>query len=597
MDMLIRILLSLLLVLSFAVRSNAALRLVDTIVIPTQYEIIWNLARPGDGYIYAGFGAWYALGGTGTPTTKIYRISESTFTIVDSLTMESDENSFINMTAAYCNGYLYYATEQAPSKIIKIQTSNFTRVGRIVLESGEDKMRGMAIDCAGGYLYVGCNSNDCSPPKVVKIQLSDFTRVGAASLSANTEGNPMLIDPGRGYLYVGDQYVQRIALSTFTEYGSYLTVDNSYGVSIDAERGYAYWLPEYNEANRIDLDAWTVAQLELPTPPTTKDFLGVDSIHGGYTYGGSWTGKFIMKFKNATNTLDELYWTKMPDAFYGYGLVADNANKFVYQSFYAGDYGYINKYWDAPDVYAESDLIVDDTTKLLLHMNGPDASTTFTDSSRKPKTVTAYGNAQVDTQYSKFGGASLLCDGTGDYLVINDDPDWDFGKKNFTIEFWIKTSSTDIYDTILSRENGTVKAGAWIFMISGSGGYPLFWAGDYSTGAAMLNGGSNCSVHGCAAINDGKWHHVAVERFGETFYLYVDGLWRQRKLQQTFSFTALANNIYVCKDQQYTREIAASIDELMITVSRAKYLGDFTPPNAEYYYAPPRVDGLQAGGD
>lgn len=47
-------------------------------------------------------------------------------------------------------------------------------------------------------------------------------------------------------------------------------------------------------------------------------------------------------------------------------------------------------------------MAVDDGyTVVLLHMNGTDASTTFTDESGK--TWTAGGNAQIDTAQSKFG--------------------------------------------------------------------------------------------------------------------------------------------------------------------------------------------------
>ena len=43
---------------------------------------------------------------------------------------------------------------------------------------------------------------------------------------------------------------------------------------------------------------------------------------------------------------------------------------------------------------------------LLLHCDGSDASTTFTDSSSNGHTVTASNDAQIDTAQSKFGGAS-----------------------------------------------------------------------------------------------------------------------------------------------------------------------------------------------
>lgn len=71
------------------------------------------------------------------------------------------------------------------------------------------------------------------------------------------------------------------------------------------------------------------------------------------------------------------------------------------------------------------DLCTASCTKSLLHMNGVDASTTFTDTaSGGTHTWTASGNAQIDTAQSKFGGASGLFDGNGDYIWSADCPDW-----------------------------------------------------------------------------------------------------------------------------------------------------------------------------
>src|SRR3972149_9214360 len=67
---------------------------------------------------------------------------------------------------------------------------------------------------------------------------------------------------------------------------------------------------------------------------------------------------------------------------------------------------------------------IDSYTKLLLHMDGANGSTTFTD--EMGQAVTANGNAQISTAQSKFGGASGLFDGTGDYLSVPASADWDF---------------------------------------------------------------------------------------------------------------------------------------------------------------------------
>ena len=61
----------------------------------------------------------------------------------------------------------------------------------------------------------------------------------------------------------------------------------------------------------------------------------------------------------------------------------------------------------------------------------------FNDNSKNNFSVTAYGNAQISSTQSKFGGASAYFDGNGDYLEVSDNNLFNFGNGDFTIEFWI----------------------------------------------------------------------------------------------------------------------------------------------------------------
>ena len=74
---------------------------------------------------------------------------------------------------------------------------------------------------------------------------------------------------------------------------------------------------------------------------------------------------------------------------------------------------------------------------LLLHGDGTNGSTTFKDDSINNHTITAYGNAQISTTQSKFGGASMKFDGSGDYLAIADNDDFELGSSDFTLEAWV----------------------------------------------------------------------------------------------------------------------------------------------------------------
>src|SRR5262252_2595002 len=109
-----------------------------------------------------------------------------------------------------------------------------------------------------------------------------------------------------------------------------------------------------------------------------------------------------------------------------------------------GVYSVAGQYAPFPDYqqYGPSST-VDSFTKILLHMDGADATTSFPDDA--PTTVahawTAAGNAQVDTADSKFGGASLLLDGTGDWVTTVDSADYTLGSNDWTVDFWFKTTA------------------------------------------------------------------------------------------------------------------------------------------------------------
>jgi hypothetical protein len=96
----------------------------------------------------------------------------------------------------------------------------------------------------------------------------------------------------------------------------------------------------------------------------------------------------------------------------------------------------------------------DGYTVVLLHMNGSDASTTFTDNAfgGLGHTWTANGNAQIDTAQSKFGGASGLFDGNGDYISTPDSDDFFFSAGDFTFDTWVRLS-TDKTEHTLFKHN------------------------------------------------------------------------------------------------------------------------------------------------
>ena len=52
---------------------------------------------------------------------------------------------------------------------------------------------------------------------------------------------------------------------------------------------------------------------------------------------------------------------------------------------------------------------------------------------RSAKTITRFGNTEILTNQSKFGGSSIYFDGNGDYIKVSASDDFKFGTNNFTV--------------------------------------------------------------------------------------------------------------------------------------------------------------------
>jgi len=229
----------------------------------------------------------------------------------------------------------------------------------------------------------------------------------------------------------------------------------------------------------------------------------------------------------------------------------------------------------------------DSFTKILLHMDGADASTTFTDSNAggSAHTFTAAGNAQIDTADSKFGGASGLFDGTGDWISTPDHADYTLGSGDFTIDGWIKPNATGQLNLAGQCDSaGTFPNMAWIILRNPSNHLNL----QVSDGSAITG------VTGSASVVTGSWYHFAAVRSGNSLLLFVNGI-----LDGTTAFSGTvhdsANNLRIGAAGEVTTSTWNGwIDEFRLSVGVARWTANFTPPNSPYFSATGAVCGLTA---
>jgi len=209
-------------------------------------------------------------------------------------------------------------------------------------------------------------------------------------------------------------------------------------------------------------------------------------------------------------------------------------------------------------------------TSSLLHMNGADASTTFTDV--MGKTWTPAGNAQLDTAQKKFGTASGLFDGDNDGISTPDHADFAFVAGDFTIEGFFRTTRIDTFQTFMAK---TLTFG-WIYLALDGNNFK-WWA---SSNGSSWDIGEGVSFGGTVAAD--TWYHVAFVRSGNTWTPYFDGN-AGTGATNTASLFVDTNVLAIGIGSDLANsEWWGWIDEVRITKGVAIYTTNFTPPTQEF---------------
>ncbi|MDD5005589.1 MAG: SpvB/TcaC N-terminal domain-containing protein [Candidatus Omnitrophica bacterium] len=223
---------------------------------------------------------------------------------------------------------------------------------------------------------------------------------------------------------------------------------------------------------------------------------------------------------------------------------------------------------------------VDSYTKLLLHNDGQDGSTNFTDSSLSNYNITANGSAQIDTAQSKFGGGSVLLGGNGDYLSTSDSDDWHFGTGDFTIDFWVRFNDYQPFQTFVSQYVDANNY--WYIMKEARVGGNKLWIKFRSGG---VNKGWYYMTTAWSGIANDTWYHLAFVRNGASALIFINGVSQALSEHDTFGANDVGDtdsSLYIGQDGNSTNYVNGWVDELRISKGIARWTSDFTPPENSY---------------
>jgi hypothetical protein len=197
----------------------------------------------------------------------------------------------------------------------------------------------------------------------------------------------------------------------------------------------------------------------------------------------------------------------------------------------------------------------------------------FNDNSSNNFSITAYGDAQISSTQSKFGGSSAYFDGDGDYLLLEDDNAFifnndleDYPSIPFTIEAWIYplTLSSETASVIISKDT---------------------YGSNFSWCIALYNDRIGVYTHDISddwqfeantTVLTNTWQHVALSMDGTTQRLFLNG---QLVGTKNAPITNRSSKITIgCFSWNNTNSFYNGyIDDLRITKGVARYTSNFAP--------------------
>ena len=191
--------------------------------------------------------------------------------------------------------------------------------------------------------------------------------------------------------------------------------------------------------------------------------------------------------------------------------------------------------------------------------------------------MTAYGNAQITTAQSKFGGSSLFLDGStspNSYVCSPFSSDWNFGTGDFTIDFWVRFNTlptTNTQVTIVDAiDSGSVYWGLWLRNSAGT------YQWNVQTDNINLFQTDD-------SISTGTWFHIAVVRSGSAFYVFRNGNLLGTDTNGNSFPTLRIAALQIGTDQPQSfgdPNLSGWLDDFRITKGLARWTSNFSPPAA-----------------
>lgn len=212
------------------------------------------------------------------------------------------------------------------------------------------------------------------------------------------------------------------------------------------------------------------------------------------------------------------------------------------------------------------------SVSLLLHFDGGNGSTTFTDSSSAPKTVTPI-NTSLTTAVKKYGTASAYFNGVNAFASVPDDAGFDVGAGAFCTEGWVNPEVA-----VTTRMN-------IFYQFDGTSGFGVAIL-DTGKLRAFVQNAVNGVVFvgpGPTTVPDNVWSHWALTCDGTTLRLFLNGVLEASAARPSSGVGNSSAPLEIgAETAGAARQFKGWMDDFRFTKGVARYTANFTPPTAAF---------------
>lgn len=207
----------------------------------------------------------------------------------------------------------------------------------------------------------------------------------------------------------------------------------------------------------------------------------------------------------------------------------------------------------------------------LLHFDGDNGGTVFTDVKGNTWTRPTSPTATTSTAQFKFGTASLSVPNSGNrWIETTIASFWQIGAMNATFECWARVANLTADQAVMSDSGAAPYS--WEFVITTTG----------AVGVRSQTGGAydRTPLSAAGVITANVWHHLAYVRSGTTTYAFVDGVLVATGTWSTDGNANLAARIGAGANTGLG--MTGHVDDYRVTKNFARYTANFAPPTRAF---------------